>query len=277
MDDNDNEDWTKVLEEWGREEGLLPPLPEPRANGQAENLTPDIEDPRTAGAYRAAFARARENIIAGRSARRSGRNNVLNEEACNLYQLAVLTHHTMTDDELEDWLYDVACEAGLDTDANCGPIQIRNTIHSGFKGGARYGPRTNVPKSDDQVADVIDFHSRNGSKNRNSDDTYRFGDNLEDDVAKQAYYLRVQEDGRALFNTQRAERLGQQEPEVIMLPDLLAVPDDPLKFRIGELLPTGARALLAAPRKAGKTSMVGNLLRSLADGDLFLDQFEVEP
>lgn len=65
-------------------------------------------------------------------------------------------------------------------------------------------------------------------------------------------------------------------PAVRSLRDLLAQADDAeTTWRIQGLLAAGARALLAAPHKAGKSTIVGNLLRSLADGRSFLGRFEV--
>ncbi|TWS20637.1 AAA family ATPase [Tsukamurella asaccharolytica] len=54
-----------------------------------------------------------------------------------------------------------------------------------------------------------------------------------------------------------------------------AEPDPLTAWRISGLQPAGARALLAAQYKAGKTTLVGNVIRSLADGDPFLGRYEV--
>ncbi|OBF56719.1 hypothetical protein A5756_10520 [Mycobacterium sp. 852002-53434_SCH5985345] len=65
-------------------------------------------------------------------------------------------------------------------------------------------------------------------------------------------------------------------PPVIGLDALLATPDDPVRMRIEGLWPSGgAKVLCAAPAGAGKTTLSGNLVRSLADGDPFLGAFEV--
>ncbi|WP_162321997.1 AAA family ATPase [Nesterenkonia haasae] len=45
---------------------------------------------------------------------------------------------------------------------------------------------------------------------------------------------------------------------------------------IDDLWPTGGTVLLAAPAKAGKTTMMANLLRSLVDGAPFLDRYGVD-
>lgn len=47
------------------------------------------------------------------------------------------------------------------------------------------------------------------------------------------------------------------------------------KYLIDKLLPTDGNVMLSAPRKYGKTTMVGNLIRSLVDGDRFMDYFDV--
>lgn len=65
-------------------------------------------------------------------------------------------------------------------------------------------------------------------------------------------------------------------PPVTSLDDLLATPDDPVRMRIDQVWPSGgAKGSCAAAAGAGKTTLNGNLLRSLVDGDPFLGAFEV--
>ena len=59
------------------------------------------------------------------------------------------------------------------------------------------------------------------------------------------------------------------------LDDLLTEPDEETPFIIDGVMPRGARVTLTAPQKAGKTTTTGNVIRSLVDGDKFLDHFEV--
>lgn len=66
-------------------------------------------------------------------------------------------------------------------------------------------------------------------------------------------------------------------PEPMGLDALLAEEDEDAAYRIGEVWPTGGRVLLAAQYKSGKSTLVGNLVRSLVDGDAFLGRFEVQP
>lgn len=66
-------------------------------------------------------------------------------------------------------------------------------------------------------------------------------------------------------------------PGIVQLNDLLEEPDEEVRYRIDGLLPTGGNCILAAQYKAGKSSAVGNAVRSLVDGDPFLDKFPVQP
>lgn len=68
---------------------------------------------------------------------------------------------------------------------------------------------------------------------------------------------------------------GELAP-VVPLGDFLAVEDADVQYRIDRLLPVGGRAILSAPYKSGKSTLIANLLRSLADGDPFLGGFEPE-
>lgn len=66
-------------------------------------------------------------------------------------------------------------------------------------------------------------------------------------------------------------------PQFKSLRDMLAEPPSPTLFRIAEWQPMDTRVLLAAQFKAGKTTLVNNVTRSLVDGDPFLGQFAVQP
>lgn len=73
-----------------------------------------------------------------------------------------------------------------------------------------------------------------------------------------------------------AEEHGPAEPPAAFtLRDLLAQPDEPTPWRIEECQPKESRVICAAQFKAGKTTLVGNLIRSLRDGDPFLGKYVV--
>lgn len=68
-----------------------------------------------------------------------------------------------------------------------------------------------------------------------------------------------------------------REPPSYSLRELLALPDEPLAWRVADVMPEGSNVLLAAQYKTGKTTMMNELIRSLADGEDFLGTFKVSP
>jgi hypothetical protein len=91
-------------------------------------------------------------------------------------------------------------------------------------------------------------------------------------LAAEVARLRLTQDARAVL---RREQTPADEPEFVMLPELLSELDGDPDHRVARLWPTGGRVVLAAQYKAGKTTMVGNLVRSLVDGIPFLGRYEV--
>ena len=96
-------------------------------------------------------------------------------------------------------------------------------------------------------------------------------------INKRVFDMGIEDEARTVFAAQQAALLGQARPHPIPLPDMLAVPDEDATYRIIDLLPTGGNVLLAAQQKAGKTSMIANLLRALVDGGNFLGKFPADP
>ncbi len=86
--------------------------------------------------------------------------------------------------------------------------------------------------------------------------------------------FRAQSDARRRVAAAEAGHLTL--PPVTNLDALLAKEDDPVRFRIDGVWPAGgAKVLCAAPAGGGKTTLSGNLVRALADGDPFLGKFTV--
>ncbi|MCV7300664.1 AAA family ATPase [Mycobacterium barrassiae] len=90
------------------------------------------------------------------------------------------------------------------------------------------------------------------------------------------------EDRRAQVRTLARKIAADREttvaqPEPCLLSELLDEPDESATYRIGEVWPTGGRVLLAAQFKSGKSTLVGNTVRSLVDGEPFLGTFPVSP
>lgn len=57
----------------------------------------------------------------------------------------------------------------------------------------------------------------------------------------------------------------------------LQQPDEETAWQVFEVIPQGANVLLTAAYKSGKTTMVNNLVKSLADGNPFLNKYGIEP
>ncbi|OCB20817.1 hypothetical protein A5674_04160 [Mycobacterium malmoense] len=94
-------------------------------------------------------------------------------------------------------------------------------------------------------------------------------------VAGQMRLMRIRREAK--------QRMGDEErppiplPPVKSLDTLLAEPDSAVQYRIDQLAPAEGRIMLSAQYKSGKTVLVDNLVRCLADGDDFLGRFTVQP
>lgn len=109
------------------------------------------------------------------------------------------------------------------------------------------------------------------------DDGEASPDAFERDVLKELSLLRVREEARRRHETLRRAEFAAPMPPVVRLDDFLVVEDEERAYRIDGLWPVGGRILLAAPDKGGKTTLMGNLVRCLVDGDALYDRFPVEP
>lgn len=92
-------------------------------------------------------------------------------------------------------------------------------------------------------------------------------------VAEEAWKARVRDEAKRQL---RAETMPAT-PSPVALPELLAEPDVEVPFRVAEVFPANARVVLAAQRKAGKTTMTANLVRALCDGGNFLGKYSTTP
>lgn len=93
---------------------------------------------------------------------------------------------------------------------------------------------------------------------------------------------RVQEEIERLDIRKEAQRrVNSSEsspiPQVLAVAQWLTEPDEQVQYRVDRLWPVGGQVMLIAQAKAGKTTMCGNLVRCLLDGDKFLDEFQIEP
>lgn len=98
-------------------------------------------------------------------------------------------------------------------------------------------------------------------------------DAVETEIRRRLDVLRIDREARRRLDDEA--RPPVTLPPVKSLAALLDEPDTPTQYRIEGLAPLEARVMLAAQFKAGKSTLVENLLRSLVDGDQFLGRFAV--
>lgn len=94
-------------------------------------------------------------------------------------------------------------------------------------------------------------------------------------VARALSDLHVRAEAKARFEAWTFERRWRKPITHGTLTDELALPVEELVWRVTGLLPADGNAVLVAPRKAGKTTLVGALIRSLVDGVPFLGRYQV--
>jgi hypothetical protein len=95
----------------------------------------------------------------------------------------------------------------------------------------------------------------------------------EGQILYQMSRLRISREARRRLETENRPALNP--PPVRPFAEWIDKPISPVRYRIEGLAPTNARVLLSAQYKAGKTRLVGNQVRALADRDKFLDHFTV--
>jgi hypothetical protein len=137
-----------------------------------------------------------------------------------------------------------------------------------------HSPACPYPVTEDEaLAKLADVFGRYPAGTGSGDDEGD-GDGAEGFIQQRMTVLRA--------NREANRRLDAEERPPIILPPvkglsiLLAEPDTPARYRIDRVAPEGGRVLISAQYKAGKTTLTGNLLRSLVDGDDFLGTFTVD-
>lgn len=88
--------------------------------------------------------------------------------------------------------------------------------------------------------------------------------------------LHMEADRRAKLIMAESAAGAIEYPDPVRLDELLTRKLPESKYLVTDVLPLDGTVLFSAQRKAGKTTLIGNLIRSLVDGDAFLDYFEVE-
>ena len=96
---------------------------------------------------------------------------------------------------------------------------------------------------------------------------------FEEQVESVLNTLRIRTEARKRFDAENLPAVVL--PPIKRLDELLAEPDTEQQYRIDQVAPADARIMLNAQWKAGKTTVVGNLVRALVDHEPFLGRFTV--
>jgi hypothetical protein len=92
-------------------------------------------------------------------------------------------------------------------------------------------------------------------------------------VRNRAQQIRIEREARAIVDAEALPTVVY--PPVTPLAELLDEPDEAICYRIDQVAPKQGNIILSAQFKAGKTTLVNNLVRSLVDSDPFLGRFTV--
>lgn len=241
---------------WPGAEPARPPRP-------PATMTPATGDGARWGPWASATVEAKCATIA--TTPEGSRNHTLNAQGLRAYRAALrggLDPATVT-----EALTAAGRASGL------GDTEVRKTLESAWRKAVAEGPADPPPEREgwDAAASTIDppaSPNGDGSTPDSSDP-----DGLEGAIEYQMRKMRV--------SREASRRLDDEDRPPVVVPPakgltaLLAEPDTPVSYLIEDVAPVGGRVILSAQYKAGKTTIVGNLIRSLADGDPFLGRFAV--
>ena len=142
-----------------------------------------------------------------------------------------------------------------------------------------YGVTKTAAKTDEQVAGELGGHTHEPGEPAGTDDTggepgdSETVDPVENAIRWRLRGLRIDHEARRRLDAEN--RPPVHYPPVRDLTTLLAQPDTLTRYRVDAVAPVDARILLSAQWKAGKTTLIGNWVRALVDGDPFLGRFAV--
>jgi hypothetical protein len=96
-------------------------------------------------------------------------------------------------------------------------------------------------------------------------------------IEAEAVRIRIRREARTLVDQEDALRSFRKPRELFTLADELAQPEEPVHFRIDELMPAGSNVLITAMFKSGKTTLVNHVTRCLVDALPVLGRYACEP
>lgn len=100
-------------------------------------------------------------------------------------------------------------------------------------------------------------------------------DRREQQIANEMERIEIRNEAQRRVRDCQATKDFENPGPLVSLTDDLAAPRDEESWAIEGLIPTGGNLVIAAAYKTGKTTLVQNLIRSLADHEPFLGQYPV--
>lgn len=154
------------------------------------------------------------------------------------------------------------------------PHTIRTALHTRVQKEmtAAFTANNGQPLTEEAVDEIKDRLITEAASGKTAEEL-NFLDAVEQATAKMVIQSKAKEAAAAYL---RAED-KQAPPAVVSLVELLAMPDEDTAWRVGGAWSIGGRIILAGPYKGGKSTIIGNLVRCLADGTDFLGRFPIEP
>jgi hypothetical protein len=170
-------------------------------------------------------------------------------------------------DQTHDWLDQTAHDLWPDADTG----NVRGTIRSGLTAGMRQPLDWQQAEA---IPAAVPFTLPDGAP---LPELIPPEDRHATAVATELARQRASREARKLLDQEEAAATFRIPPSRPTLADELKIPPKPVAYAIDELLPAGGNALLTAQYKAGKTSVVNDLLRAYCDSIPFLGRFTVNP
>lgn len=213
------------------------------------------------------------------------RNDTLNREAYTIGQLCHAGHLDAIVAQEEMWAAAQAC--GLDdgeigrtipravSEADAREVHLDPTYTPPVDVNLEFTPDTPTGGTEREEAGVGGEEVSDGDTGAEEEAARKKEEYLarqrEVEVTREAHRLDVLEEARRLHNQAQAAQLDIPTP--MRGDEFLAIEDPPITWLLEGLQQYGTRALLAAQAKAGKTTMVANLIKALTDQPTFLNRF----
>lgn len=204
-------------------------------------------------------------------------HDLLTNAHWNLFKLALEGHHgwvAAVNQYEQEWVKAVIARGGGTTDRS--PETLRQEVFRSRSKALRKLKALDQPVLASceivgcvgDMANVISFPNLESAETMDQDD-----ESLREwDIQRELYKIEIRTEAKQRFDRNTRAPFKRS---VTNLTSFLAAPSNPTPMRIDSVMPDGGRVVFSAPYKAGKTTAVGNLIRSLVDGDPFLDSFAV--